>query len=116
MATREETIVQILALMEKSDQLQAESLAKSAEANSAAHEAGRLSDAADLSWDDIYAIVQLAHRSSDPARHADLSNIKPQPDGTFVFHNYDGRPIFQTTIPIPSVDEVLADLERLRAA
>jgi hypothetical protein len=112
MTSQQETIVRILTLMEKSDQLQAESLAKGAEANRAAHEAGRLSDEADLRWDDIYAVIQMARRSSDPGMRADLSNIAPQPDGTFLFHNYDGRPIFQTTIPISST----TDLEHQRAA
>lgn len=116
MLTRDEAIVQILALMEKSDQLQAESLTKSAEANNAAHEAGRLSDKAGLNWDDIYAVVKLARWSSDPAMRADLSNITPQPNGTFVLHNYDGRPIFQTTIPICGVAEVLADQAPANAA
>jgi len=116
MTTREETIVRILALMEKSNQLHAESLSKGAEANRAAHEAGRLSDEANLSWDDIHAVVQVAHWCSDPAMNADLGNVAPQSDGTFVFHNYDGRPIFQTKIPIHDVAEILADLKRADAA
>jgi hypothetical protein len=116
MTTREETIVRILTLMEKSNQLHAESLSKGAEANRAAHEAGRLSDEANLSWDDIHAVVQVAHWCSDPAMNADLSNVAPQSDGTFVFHNYDGRPIFQTMIPIHNVAEILTDLKRADAA
>ena len=116
MTTREETIIQILALMEKSNQLHAESLSKGAEANRAAREAGRLSDEANLSWDDIHAVVQLAHWCYDPAENADLSNVAPQSDGTFVFHNYNGRPIFRTKIPIYDVARILADLKRADAA
>jgi hypothetical protein len=116
MTTREEAIIKILALMEKSNQLHAESLSKGAEANRAAHEAGRLSDEANLSWDDIHAVVEVAHRYSDTTMNADLSNVAPQSDGTFVFHNYDGRPIFQTKIPIHDVAEILDDLKRADAA
>ena len=116
MTSREETIVQILSLMEKSNRLHVESLSKGAEANRAAHEAGRLSDAANISWDDICAVVKLAHWCSDPAMNADLANVAPQSDGTFVFHNYTGRPILQTTIPIHDVAEVLTDLKRADAA